>query len=325
MSEVRARCFVIMPFSKSSDSHTEEYWTNHFTNFLKPLIEEIPNLEASRVKSLRGHILNQIITDLVVSPIVVAELTDHNPNVFWELGVRQSFKHNTITIAEQGTTLPFDVSSKATLFYDPKDHLKMEAFRKQFKEALEDCKASPDKSDSHVLDTISGRGSFYEILRLDEAIRRIEALISECERNISLFKFIIPLVKGIKRGFDRNDKIVLDYINDKKLFVITSYQSSAIKHLVISRYLDEDKSFYISAETYLNRIYTLNNLSKSLYTGNLDNWKQFVEIWFIKKQKKYEKTPTVLDTTKLFDSFIKKLKDVHKSLKEKFQLFKSEF
>ena len=92
MSELRARCFVIMPFSKSSDSHTEEYWTNHFTNFLKPLIEEIPYLEASRVKSLRGHILKQIITDLVVSPIVVAELTDHNPNVFWELGVRQSFK-----------------------------------------------------------------------------------------------------------------------------------------------------------------------------------------------------------------------------------------
>jgi len=38
-------------------------------------------------------------------------LTDYNPNVFWELGVRQSFKHNTITIAEEGVILPFDVSS----------------------------------------------------------------------------------------------------------------------------------------------------------------------------------------------------------------------
>ncbi|GAI73273.1 unnamed protein product, partial [marine sediment metagenome] len=110
MPEAQFNCFVIMPFSKSSENHTEEYWTNHFNRFLKPLIEEVPGIGAYRVESLHGDILKQIITDLIVSPVVVAELTHHNPNVFWELGVRQSFKHNTITIAEEGTTLPFDVS-----------------------------------------------------------------------------------------------------------------------------------------------------------------------------------------------------------------------
>lgn len=82
METNRQSCFVIMPFGKTTDEHTEEYWTKHFENFLKPLIEENPNLEARRSKELRGDILNEIITDLVTSPIVVANLTDKNANVF---------------------------------------------------------------------------------------------------------------------------------------------------------------------------------------------------------------------------------------------------
>lgn len=116
MSKKRKRCFVIMPFSETSEEHTEQYWTKHFKTFLKPLIEESGDLEVYRSKPLRGDILKQIIAELVVSPIVVADLTDGNPNVFWELGVRQSFKHGTITIAEEGTDIPFDLSVKGILF-----------------------------------------------------------------------------------------------------------------------------------------------------------------------------------------------------------------
>ena len=98
-----------MPFSKTTNEHTEDYWTNHFNKVLKPLIEEDTTVEAHRSTPMRGDILKQIINDLVVDPIVVADLTDKNENVYWELGVRQSFKHGTITIAEEKTVLPFDI------------------------------------------------------------------------------------------------------------------------------------------------------------------------------------------------------------------------
>ncbi len=45
MPEKKLKCFVIMPFSQSSNGHTEQYWTSHFHNFLKPEIEKIPALE----------------------------------------------------------------------------------------------------------------------------------------------------------------------------------------------------------------------------------------------------------------------------------------
>ena len=78
MSTNREICFVIMPFSKTTDEHTEDYWTKHFESFLKPIIEENPNLEARRLKAMRGDILREIITDLVVSRVVVADLTEQS-------------------------------------------------------------------------------------------------------------------------------------------------------------------------------------------------------------------------------------------------------
>ena len=71
-----------MPFSETTTEHTEEYWTNHFEEFLKPLIEQNEQIEVFRSMALRADILRGIVTDLVRSPIVIADLTDHNPNVF---------------------------------------------------------------------------------------------------------------------------------------------------------------------------------------------------------------------------------------------------
>ncbi len=172
-------CFVIMPFSQTTSEHTAEYWTGHYELFLKPTLENTGKYDVKRIKALHGDILNQIVTDLIVSPLVVADLTDANPNVYWELGVRQSFKNGTVTIAEAGTELPFDIGAKGTLFYHPKDHIKNSEFVKDFRQAVEEIYSNPNSSDSKVLEVVSGRGSFFEITRKDEAIRRVSALIEE--------------------------------------------------------------------------------------------------------------------------------------------------
>ncbi len=212
-------CFIIMPFSKSI-GHTAEHWTEHYEKFLKPLVEESGVYQASRSVALRGDILSSIIRNLVVCPVVVADLTDANPNVYWELGVRQSFKHGTITIAEDGTKLPFDINRKGTLFY-ANDYIKNEEFRIKFKSALNDCSIKPDAPDSQVLETLSGRGTLYEILKREEAIRRVEALISEAKDNLD----VVLIIKNII---------------EKKLpqFPASRLGVSCLELLVTTRYLD---------------------------------------------------------------------------------------
>lgn len=281
-----------MPFSKTTDEHTKQYWTEHFKDFLKPLIEENKNLQASRSEPLRGDILRQIITDLVVSRVVVADLTDLNSNVYWELGVRQSFKHGTVTIAEAGTKLPFDVGGKGTLFYYPKDHLKMEDFRKQFRKAMQDCLEHSDRPDSLVLETISGRGTLFETFRRDEAIRRLDAVLSECNRNLEVLDSIIETVKENLKNHENRS-----YTTDR-------FRVSAVELLITDRYVDEDQSFFKLADECLNELVPMND--------QLNIWEHSVEStedWLVGQEKTVKKA---------ISSLIANVKSTHEKLSKRF-------
>jgi hypothetical protein len=233
MAQNQKRAFVIMPFSKTTDEHTDDYWTQHFDYFLKPLIKECEELNAIRSEALRGDIVRQIITDLVMSPIVVADLTDSNPNVYWELGIRHSFKQCTITIAESGTRLPFDLSVKGTLFYYPKNHIKNEKFKKDFKKAIHDCLVHPEAPDSPVLETISGRGTIYEIIHRDEAVRRVNALFSEYSNNRTLLN---QLGNSLEKG----------------AIISGRFRTACAELLMTNRYIEEIEDFYHVVEVYHN-------------------------------------------------------------------------
>jgi hypothetical protein len=250
-----------MPFSDTSGKHMKKYWTDHFQDFLKPLIEKGGRLEAHRSEPLRGDILKQIITNLIVSPVVVADLTDLNPNVFWELGVRQSFKHCTITIAEDGTELPFDVSVKGTLFYY-NSHLGNEHFRNDFEKAITSCLTNPDSPDSSVLETLSGRGTLLEIIRQGEILRRMDALFEECDWNTDLLLQVEEQVKENKKE------------PKSRQWVSSRFASVAAELLLTDRYLDENKEFYDIISTCFTSVLALNDMLRNwnLSTESTENW-----------------------------------------------------
>ena len=267
MAANRKICFVIMPFSKTTDEHTQEYWTAHFESFLKPLIEENPKLEARRSQALRGDVLRQINPDLVISPVVVADLTDNNSNVYWELGVRQSFKHGTVTIAREGTELPFDLGAKGTLFYDPPNYLKMTNFRRLFKEAIEDCIVHSERPDSHVLEAISGRGTLFEIFRRDEAIRRLEAVVLECAANSTILEAAVARAQYNQQNPTK-----------PRTFTTLRFETSATELLITTRYVDEDPDFYLDAKQYSLAIMSINH-----YLNRWEDHQKDTEKWLLEK------------------------------------------
>lgn len=246
----KQKCFVVMPFSQTTEEHTEHYWDNHYEKFLKPLIELESGFVAERSKALRGDIIRQIIADLVMAPIVVADLTDSNANVYWELGVRQSFRYGTITIAEHGVKLASDVAAKGTLYYYPKDYIANEEFRKDFDTAIRDCISNPDRPDSQVLETISGRGTIYKVLSREETIRKLEALGSEVKRNGIIVDTIEQLIKDNIEA--RKEKKGVQYITGR-------FRCPSVELLIVSRYVDAEESFYEFAEVYFDELQRWND------------------------------------------------------------------
>jgi hypothetical protein len=251
-----------MPFSQTTPEHTKEYWDEQYDSFLKPLIEENSKVIAHRSEAERGDIVKQIITDLVVSPIVVADITDKNANVFWELGVRQSFKHGTITIAEYGTILPFDIIGKGTLFYYPNDHIKtMKFFTTQFKKAINDCLSHPDKQDSKVLECITGRGTLFETFLRDETNRRLDAVLYECEWDLNLIEKISITAKENLTNQNILSRSLLPYIN---------LGSKTFEYLIISRYINIPNTSYEMLAVTLTWIDALNHILIKWHDKNTD-------------------------------------------------------
>ena len=102
-------CFVIMPFSETK-SCTEQEWTYIFDTVLKPAVEGAGlGYECHRSNATRGNIVAGIIRDLNDAYVVLADLTDRNANVFYELGVRHALTDRTIIVAQQRGDIPFDL------------------------------------------------------------------------------------------------------------------------------------------------------------------------------------------------------------------------
>jgi hypothetical protein len=240
-----------MPFSQTTDEHTKGYWDDQF-GLIESAVEEV-GLQARRSSPIRGSLLSQIIADLFTSPIVVADLSDRNPNVYWELGVRQSLSNGTIIIAEESTQLPFDVRDIGVLTYNRRDAVSWDEFRGLFKTALKHCLDNPEMADSPVLSAISGRGSLYSIFRSQEISRRIEALLSEIQRNEELIELARKYVRHNQRGSGRT------YLSGR-------FRSAATQSLIAERYLDQPSLFYEAAELYYDLILRINeqvNLCRS--------------------------------------------------------------
>ena len=111
------RCFVIMPFSATTEKHTSSYWDNFFFKFVKPSIEKL-GYSCSRSKAHPSNIIKDILKELLNADLVLAVLTDFNANVWHELGIRHALRKGTIMMIEEGQKLPFDISQYGVIKYE---------------------------------------------------------------------------------------------------------------------------------------------------------------------------------------------------------------
>lgn len=153
------RCFVIMPFgNKRVDAERARKFDSIYSQWIKPTVEsiQIPSLPNERIECHRadkiarpGEIISHVIESLVESDIVIADLSERNPNVFYELGVRHAMNNNTILIADDLDDIPFDLRALRTVVYryEPESML---ALKSSIEKAISEIVQEPDRIDNPV-------------------------------------------------------------------------------------------------------------------------------------------------------------------------------
>jgi hypothetical protein len=256
--ELKNKIFVIMPFTGRAP-HSKKYWTDHFEKILKPCVH-MQDFPIERSSPLRKDIVKEIISNLILSKIVLADISGKNSNVMWELGVRQSFRNGTIVIAEDGTKPPFNITTKSIIFYpkllNPDYDTELDNFKEQLKKAVDDCKNYPDDIDSHIFEVISGRGTVYEIISREESIRKLDSLIEE-------FEFNCRLLQDMDNLIDENREFLKSSMGDG-VDLTLHFRTQSIDLLLTTRYLIQDVKFYATLQRYRNDLVRLNSTIESL-------------------------------------------------------------
>ena len=105
----RKSVFVLTPFL---DEESETF------NKIKEVCGEV-DLKCSRGDEVYRDkdILSHIVSSVLKSNIVIANINGRNPNVFYELGICHAIGKPVILISRTRNDLPFDIKSKNIIFY----------------------------------------------------------------------------------------------------------------------------------------------------------------------------------------------------------------
>ncbi|PWN56201.1 hypothetical protein [Abyssibacter profundi] len=144
-------CFVIAPIG-ATGSPARQRSDKVLKYVLGEVVQTLGYAEPVRADSIGepGIITSQIIKHITDDDLVIADLTDLNPNVFYELAIRHMIGKPLVQIIEKGHKIPFDVAASRTIFIDHTDLESVGHAKKELKAQITAVENDPSKVDNPI-------------------------------------------------------------------------------------------------------------------------------------------------------------------------------
>ncbi len=267
------KCFIIMPIS-TPDGYSENHFKQVYETIIAPAVVKA-GYEPYRVDDDRicDSIIDKILRNLVECEMAVCDLSSRNPNVMYELGIRQAYGKKVVLIQDEKSQPIFDVSAINTIFYNSKrTYEDVIASQNEISEAI----LSTAKEDSISLMSIakipsasaeaqskSDDKQIYEVMlsSILNSVRRLER--SQMTQNRKFNDSIVQKDYVLARYFDLQndidkaigrgivDKDELDYYRRKISFFIRELRHDS------NMLSEEQKDILDSAINIRNKLQTM--------------------------------------------------------------------
>lgn len=187
-SEDQRTCFVIAPIGDEGTG-TRARSDQILNHIIAPVAKECgyTAVRADRI-SEPGIITSQVIQHLVEDPLVVADLTGRNPNVFYELAVRHAVKKPVVQIIEVGEPIPFDVAATRTIQIDHRDLDSAARCREELARQIRTVEGDPSQVDS----PISVAVDLQSLRRSENPLEKSNAEIIRCCKTLAPWLVSLP-------------------------------------------------------------------------------------------------------------------------------------
>ena len=186
-------CFVIAPIGEG-ESETRKRSDQILKHVISPAVAECgyKALRADKIAE-SGMITGQIIQHILDDPLVIADLTDRNPNVFYELALRHAIRKPFIQIIREGEPILFDVAGLRTIPLDHHDLDSVEQAKVEITAQIKSIENDPKKLVTPIsvtLDlqalrraTIRSSASLGEVL---SGLAQVQASISALDKRVEI-------------------------------------------------------------------------------------------------------------------------------------------
>ncbi len=212
--EVNKSCFVIMPIA-DCEGYEKGHFAHVYNDIIKPAIEktEFMAIRADEVKETNLIHLD-ILKKLIDAPIAVCDLSTRNPNVLFELGIRQAFDKPVVLIQEKGTPKIFDIAPLRYLEYskEMKYHEVLES-QKKLQEAIEATKGVENEADNiNSIVKLMALSSSAVIPNLDKSNKEVMAL-DFLQAQMTDLKMMMEMIMqdGRRANAKRNSIVAIEY------------------------------------------------------------------------------------------------------------------
>lgn len=265
----RKRCFFLMPFSKEFD---------YIYGSIKNMLNEEGYI-CNRADEISGStpILNKILTEIMKSQYVIVDLTDNNPNVFYELGISHTLKdaHNVLLLKQKHNKVPFDITHLTYIEYEPTNMKHLVSTIRNF------------------LDDNSNINAFYDALNLRGIIHYIDHnnndFIEYLQNKLTDFLPVAVKVlnnetaelsnENCERLLNKYQNIIYDTIKTNNVFIPQVLQ--VFYEMMIS--LSEVPSSNQYTEQFLNGFFDHLNLNEKEVRG----WRTDFALSLARKRKQF--------------------------------------
>jgi hypothetical protein len=119
-NETGLRCFVAMPFKEREERHSKGFFDEVLRSLIAPCGRDAGFSVFTANRDGSDVIQATIVNQLLDADLVIVDLTENNPNVLFELGLRIAEQKPVAIIRAKGTPPIFDVDNMLRVYeYDP--------------------------------------------------------------------------------------------------------------------------------------------------------------------------------------------------------------
>ncbi len=177
------KCFVISPIGEEG-TEVRKQSDNVLEFIVRESLEPLGySIERADTIAESGLITTQVIERITSCDLLIADLSRHNANVFYELAIRHVTGKPFIHLIEAGQKIPFDVAASRTIHYT----LDLSGAKRAREELQQQAKAFASDS-TRIESPVSIAIDFKALISRDDpissALQRIERDIQELRNSM---------------------------------------------------------------------------------------------------------------------------------------------